>query len=254
MAITYPHLSATPAEVATAKVTENLEAARIAPPSALATTDDATLKAIPTIGVTKLVNLPKMADRPKITTWSLQKIKQFADWCQTHQLSKMSGQLEPHLLVLPQDTIDVMETIVLEKRVEENHPRLPLQSLQLTEILWCLKSGCAPNVGSGYNKSDTLTGNLVEQTKTLIPETCEAAIAMQKEIRVIMNVCPEGIKGDIDIVRAEFRTWATGIKASSQLDDGGALSLKTKFVNFMKVGSHGKEIEDYKEIGERLLI
>ena len=69
-----------------------------------------------------------------------------------------------------------------------------------------------------------------------------------------MNVCPEGIKGDIDIVRAEFRTWAAGMKASSQLDDGGALSLKTRFVNFMKVGSHGKEIEDYKEIGERLLI
>jgi hypothetical protein len=44
------------------------------------------------------------------------------------------------------------------------------------------------------------------------------------------------------------------MKASSQLDDGGSLSLKTKFVNFMKVGSHGYEIEDYKEIGERRLI
>ena len=44
------------------------------------------------------------------------------------------------------------------------------------------------------------------------------------------------------------------MKASAQLDDGGALSLKTKFVNFMELGSHGKEIEDYKEIGERRLI
>ena len=31
-------------------------------------------------------------------------------------------------------------------------------------------------------------------------------------------------------------------------------SLKTKFVNFMKSGSHSKEFEDYKEIGEQLLI
>jgi len=40
------------------------------------------------------------------------------------------------------------------------------------------------------------------------------------------------------------------MKASAELDDGGALSLKTKFVNFMTLGSHGKEIEDYKEIGQ----
>ena len=77
---------------------------------------------------------------------------------------------------------------------------------------------------------------------------------MQKDIRIIMNVCPEGIEGDIYIVRVEFRTWAAGMKASAQLDDGGALSLKTKFVNFMKLGSHGKEVEDYKEIGEWLLV
>ena len=56
---------------------------------------------------------------------------------------------------------------------------------------------------------------------------------------------------NIDIARAEFRTWAAGMKASAQLD-GGALSLKTKFVNFMKLGSQGKE--DYKEIEERLLV
>ena len=43
------------------------------------------------------------------------------------------------------------------------------------------------------------------------------------------------------------------MKAPAQLDDGGALSLKTKFVNFIEFGSHNKEIEDYKEVGERLL-
>ena len=118
MAITYPQLSAinaTPAEVATGKVSEIPEAARVAPPSALATTEDATPKDTPTIGVTKLVTLPKMADSPKITTWSLQEIKQFADWCQTHQLSQMSGQEQWNLIsqCFPQDSIDVMETIVL---------------------------------------------------------------------------------------------------------------------------------------------
>ena len=51
----------------------------------------------------------------------------------------------------------------------------------------------------------TTAGNLVLQTKTLLPETNEAAIAMQKDIRVIMNVCPDDINKDIDNVRAEFR-------------------------------------------------
>ena len=51
------------------------------------------------------------------------------------------------------------------------------------------------------------------RSKTLIPEICEAAIAMQKEIRVIMNdVCSKGIKGDKDIERAEFRAWEAGMK------------------------------------------
>ena len=43
------------------------------------------------------------------------------------------------------------------------------------------------------------------------------------------------------------------MKAPAQLDDGGALSVKKKFVNLIKFGSHNKEIEDYKEVGERLL-
>lgn len=51
-------------------------------------------------------------------------------------------------------------------------------------------------------------------------------------------------KASIDIVSAEFRAWEVGMKASSQQDDGEALSLKTKFVN---LGSHNREIEDYKK-------
>ena len=37
------------------------------------------------------------------------------------------------------------------------------------------------------------------------------------------------------------------------MDDGGALSLKTQFVHFIKNGKHGRQIEDNKEVGERLL-
>ena len=61
-------------------------------------------------------------------------------------------------------------------------------------------------------------------------------------------MCAPKVSKGIDIVRA------AGMKASAQLNDDGALTLKTKFVNFMMVGSHGKEIEDNKEIGERLLV
>jgi len=39
------------------------------------------------------------------------------------------------------------------------------------------------------------------------------------------------------------------MKASSRLDDGEALSLKTRFVNFMKVRTQNKENEDDKERG-----
>ena len=49
---------------------------------------------------------------------------------------------------------------------------------------------------------------------------------------------PEGIKGGIYIVRPEFRAWEAGMKASSPLDDGRALCLKTNFVNVMQLGSH----------------
>ena len=36
------------------------------------------------------------------------------------------------------------------------------------------------------------------------------------------------------------------------MDEGGALNLKTQLVHFMKSGKHGRQIEDYKEVGERL--
>ena len=37
------------------------------------------------------------------------------------------------------------------------------------------------------------------------------------------------------------------------MDEGGALSLKTQFVHFMKNEKHGRQMEDYMEVGERLL-
>ena len=112
----------------------------------------------------------------------------------------MSGQEQWNLIAqcFPQDTIDIMETIVLGERGEEGLPRVPLQGLLLTEIMRCLRAS-APDVGSGYNKSDTLAGNLVRQIKTLIPETKEAPIPMQKDIQIIINVCPEDIKKDMEI-------------------------------------------------------
>jgi len=117
----------------------------------------ATTNATPTVGITKLITLPKMADSPKIVTWSLQEIMQFMDWCQTHQLSQMSSQKQWNLIAqcFPQDTIDIMETIDLGKRVDEGLPRFPLQGLLLTEIMRCLKAS-VPDVGSGYNNSHTL--------------------------------------------------------------------------------------------------
>ena len=43
------------------------------------------------------------------------------------------------------------------------------------------------------------------------------------------------------------------MRAPSEMDEGGALSLKTQFIIFMKNGKHGRQIEDYKQVGERLL-
>ena len=43
------------------------------------------------------------------------------------------------------------------------------------------------------------------------------------------------------------------MRAPAEMDDGGKLSLKTQFIHFMKNGKHRRQIEDYKEVGERLL-
>jgi hypothetical protein len=72
------------------------------------------------------------------------------------------------------------------------------------------KGQCA---GCGnYNKADTLADNL-RQTKTRIPLTHKAAIAMTKQIRVIMSVCPETISKNMDSVRSEFGAWASSVRA-----------------------------------------
>ena len=73
------------------------------------------------------------------------------------------------------------------------------------------------------------------------------------QIRMIMNVCPEDIGKNMDSVRSEFRTLASSMRAPSEMDDGGAFSLKTQFVHFIKNGNHGRQIEDCKEVGEQLL-
>ena len=82
-----------------------------------------------------------------------------------HQLSQTSGPEMWNLIVqcFPQDTIDIMETIVLGKQGEEGFPRVPLQGILLTEIMRCLRAS-TPDVGSCYKKSDPLAGNLVRQT------------------------------------------------------------------------------------------
>ena len=48
-----------------------------------------------------------------------------------------------------------METIAGGKRSEEDFPRAELRHLTLDEALRCLKAS-APDVGSNYNKADTL--------------------------------------------------------------------------------------------------
>ena len=93
----------------------------------------------------------------------------------------------------------------------------------------------------------------MRQTKTRIPLSRESALEMDRQIRAIMNVCPVETAKNMDSVRSEFRAWASSMRAPSEMDEGGTLSLKTQFVTFMKNGKHGRQIEDYKEVGERLL-
>ena len=55
----------------------------------------------------------------------------------------------------PQETLDIMETIVGGRRNEEDLPRQELKKLTLDEAMRCLKAS-APDVGSNYNKAITL--------------------------------------------------------------------------------------------------
>ena len=66
-----------------------------------------------------------------------------------------------------------------------------------------------------------------------------------------MNVCPKDIAKNS--VKSEFRAWASSMRAPSEMDEGGALSLKTQLVTFMKNAKHGRQIDDYKQVGEHLL-
>jgi len=115
----------------------------------------------PTMVMTNLITLPKMVDSPKILTWSRLEIKQFNKWCQSHQVNQMSTQEQWSLIaqLFPQETLNIMETIVGGKRSEEDQPRQELKNLTLDEVMRCLKAS-APDVGSNYNKEITLAGNL----------------------------------------------------------------------------------------------
>jgi len=65
----------------------------------------------PTMGMTKLITLPKMVDSTKILTRSRLEIKQFNEWCQTHHVNQMSTQEQRSLIAqcFPQETLVVME-------------------------------------------------------------------------------------------------------------------------------------------------
>jgi len=95
--------------------------------------------------------------------------------------------------------------------------------------------------------------NLLRRKKTRIPLTREAAIEMTKQIRVIMSVCLETISKNMNSVRSEFHPWASSMQAPPEMDDGGALSLRTQFVHFIKNGKHERQIEDFREVEEGLL-
>jgi len=99
----------------------------------------------PTMGMTKLITLPKMVDSPKILTWSRLEIKQFTEWCQANQVNHMSTPEQWSLIAqcFPQETMDVMETIVGGRRNEEDLPRQELKKLTLDEAMRFLQGQCA---------------------------------------------------------------------------------------------------------------
>ena len=111
---------------------------------------------VPTMGMTKLITLPKSVDSPKIFKWSRLEIKQFTE-CQAHQVNQMSMREQWSLRAqcFPQETLDVMETIVGGRRSEEDLPRQELKKLSLDEAMRCLKAS-ALDVRPNYNKEITL--------------------------------------------------------------------------------------------------
>ena len=62
-----------------------------------------------------------------------------------------------------------------------------------------------------------------------------------------MNVFPEPIAKNVDSVRSEFRAWTSSMRAPSEMDEEDAIR------NLHENGKHGRQIEDYKEMGARLL-
>ena len=71
-----------------------------------------------------------MVDSPKILTWSRVEIIQFNEWCEVHQVSTQEQWgLIAHWF--PQETLDVMETIVGGRRSEEDLPGQELRNLTL---------------------------------------------------------------------------------------------------------------------------
>jgi len=82
-----------------------------------------------------IVRDPTITATGKILAWSRLEIKQFTEWCQANQVNQMSTQEQWSLIAqcFPQETLDVMETIVGGRRSEEDLPRQELKKLTLDD-------------------------------------------------------------------------------------------------------------------------
>jgi hypothetical protein len=146
-----------------------------------------------------------------------------------------------------------METIVGSQRNKEELARVELTNLPIEEAIRCLRTA-APDHGGDYNRTESLAGNMLNTSRTTMPETRKEALDMQRKIRSVLEACPTNIREDIFTVREQLKIWATGMKAPDHLDDGSRVSLKAKFKSHMCYGpNNGKEIDSYVEIGERLM-
>jgi hypothetical protein len=74
------------------------------------------------IGVTNMLKYPGRG--PQIKTWSLKEVKQFQDWCATHNLHNMQIQEAWNLIgsCMEKVAIDYMDSIVGSQRNGENLP------------------------------------------------------------------------------------------------------------------------------------